>query len=105
MIPGVILHLANDLPIMVDMEQLPLPSDRMIQCTNVRTVDGKRPSFVQDRNSTFVFPLEVIRLIEVPADGKSVGATVLELVPEAAPPTAAPDDEPDEGLLARIREI
>lgn len=90
---------------MVDMEQLPAPSDRMIQCTNVRTVDGKRPSFVQDSDSTFVFPLDVIRLIEVPAEGTSVGATVLELVPEAAPPSPAPDEEPDEGLLARIREI
>ena len=30
----------------------PRPSDRLLKCTNVRTVDGKRPPFVHDANST-----------------------------------------------------
>lgn len=106
MITGIIVHLVNDLPVLVDMDELPAPGDRFIRCTNVRTVDGKRPSFVHDRNGTFLIPLEVIRLIEAPAEGAMAGHPALSIVPEAAPPPAPPpDEEPDEDLLARIREI
>jgi len=66
-ISNVILHLNNDLPILVDLEELPGPAERNVRCTNVRTVDGKRPNFVHDRESTFVFPMAMIRLIEAPA--------------------------------------
>ncbi len=55
-ITNVILHLINDLPVVVDLEALPAGGDLSVTCTNVRTVDGKRPPFVHDRNSTFVFP-------------------------------------------------
>ena len=107
---GVIIHLENDLPIVVDMEELPHGSDRVIHCTNVRTVDGKRPAFVHDRNSTFVFPLGVIRLIEAPAqddaarvamsDHDQAGATT-----SSALSPATVDEEPDQDLLARIRQV
>ena len=58
-ITNVIIHLMNELPIVVDVDALPAGADRSIRCTNVRTVDGKRPSYVHDRNSTFVFPAGV----------------------------------------------
>ena len=106
MITNVIVHLQNDLPVMVDMEALPEASDRSIRCTNVRTVDGKRPQFVHDRHSTFVFPMSMIRLIEVPADGTQQGSTAIVLPDPNAPPPLPPpleDDEPDDDLLARIR--
>ena len=110
-ITGVIIHLENDLPIMADLEELPSGSDRVVRCTNVRTVDGKRPSFVHDKHSTFVFPLSVVRLIEAPA--KSMQAIELpepaERLPideiEVAIPEPALDEEPDESLLERIRSI
>jgi hypothetical protein len=107
-ITGVIVHLENDLPIVVDLEQLPQPTDRMIMCTNVRTVDGKRPSFVNDKHATYIFPLEVIRLIEAPPDGAASTAVAFDETPMPALPPAleeAPDEEPDEDLLARIRSI
>jgi hypothetical protein len=107
-ITGVIVHLENDLPIMVDLEDMPQPSDRLIRCTNVRTVDGKRPSFVNDKRSTFIFPLEVIRLIEAPAEGSRPAHVALDEQSVAEMPPAveeAPDEEPDEDLLARIRSI
>ena len=114
MITGVIIHLENDLPIVVDLEQLPQPGDRMIMCTNVRTVDGKRPSFVNDKKGTFIFPLEGIRLIEAPSEsGSRVGSIAFDNdesqtpAPQSPPPAAEDvgDEEPDQDLLARIRSI
>jgi hypothetical protein len=110
MFHGIIVHLNNDLPIIVDMDELPAPGDRMIRCTNVRTVDGKRPAFVHERGSTFIFPLAIIRLIEVPelSDGSGIAVQ-----PEYEPRTSAVhepaldeiDEEAEEDLLARIRQI
>jgi hypothetical protein len=104
-IPNCIVHLNNDLPILVDLESLPSGPDRSIRCTNVRTIDGKRPAFVHDSKSTFVFPLSVIRLIE--ARRESLDPTGAMQEPEA-PAAEEPDlfdEEPDEDLLAKIRSI
>ena len=60
-VPNVIIHLLNDLPIVADVQALPSGADRNVRCTNVRTVDGKRPSFVHDPSSTFVFPMSAAR--------------------------------------------
>lgn len=105
-ISNVIVHLINDLPVVVDIEELPSGSDRSIRCTNVRTVDGKRPAFIHDRHSTFVFPLSVIRLIEAPQAGSQTAEDfeAQEPLPALSLPQA-PDEEPDEDLLARIRSV
>ena len=105
-ITNVILHLLNDLPVVVDMEALPSGGDRVVTCTNVRTVDGKRPAFVHDRNSTFVFPMSGIRLIEAPLEGSDARTDfeAQEPLPELPPPENV-DEEPDEDLLARIRSV
>lgn len=109
MITGVIVHLANDLPIMVDLEELPAGGDRTIRCTNVRTMDGKRPGFVHERHSTFILPLGIIRAIEVPRQG---GAQVsehdrpaVETQRATQPTVETVEEEPEEDLLARIRQI
>jgi hypothetical protein len=105
-IKNVIIHMANDLPILADLEQLPSGGDRSITCTNIRTTDGKRPAFVTDQHSTFVFPLSVIRLIEARKESLEPRSDALE--PETAPVSAEPevlDEEPDEDLLAKIRSI
>lgn len=105
MIANVIIHLNNDLPILADVEELPSGPDRSITCTNVRTIDGKRPAFVHDPKSTFVFPLSVIRLIEARRESLSPLGAVEE--PEEPETQAADawDEEPDEDLLAKIRSI
>ncbi|MGI8928031.1 MAG: hypothetical protein ACR2H0_01005 [Candidatus Limnocylindrales bacterium] len=106
MISNVIVHLINDLPILVDLDVLPAPTDRSIRCTNVRTVDGKRPSFIHDRHSTFVFPMSVVRLIEAPAEESEVSEDLSDSsAPLALSPPVAMDEEPDEDLLARIRSV
>ena len=106
MITNVILHLANDLPVVVDLEALPSGGDLSVTCTNVRGVDGKRPPFVHDRHSTFVIPLERIRVIEAPNEGSDARSDfeAQEPLPELAPPVVV-DEEPDEDLLARIRSV
>ncbi len=110
MIKTVIVHLANELPILVDLLEAPSPTAQSVRCTNVRTIDGKRPSFVNDPKSTFVFPWHVIRLIEVPASATAAQTADTRVAtttqPEAPVPHAEPlDEEPDADLLARIRSV
>lgn len=95
---------------MVDLLEAPSPTAQSVRCTNVRTVDGKRPTFVNDPKSVFVFPWHLIRLMEVPGaptaaqtEDKRVATTTQ---PEPPPPPVEPlDEEPDADLLARIRSI
>jgi hypothetical protein len=117
-IKSVIVHLTGELPIMVDLYEAPGPEATSMRCTNVRTVDGKRPAFINDPRATFLLPLHLIRLMEVPAgavatpevDGSVVvsdphGAVGQEEEPLDDPEPALLDEEPDEDLLARIRSI
>jgi len=109
-IKSVIVHLHNELPILVDLFEAPEPHAQTVSCTNVRGVDGKRPTFVHDPKAIFVFPWHLIRLIEMPSgpteaqkDDKRVALTPQ---PEAVVPEfELPDEEPDEDLLARIRSV
>ena len=112
-IQGVIVHLENDLPILVYVEELPGPADQMVRCTNVRTIDGKRPAFVHDRHSTFLLPLKMIRLLEVPTlsnhsavatqDDEDIRTQTQQH--EAEPEVEGMDEEAEEDFLARIRSI
>jgi hypothetical protein len=113
-ITGVIVHIENELPIMADIEELPAPTDMLVRCMNVRTVDGKRPAFAHDLKSTFIFPIGVIRLIEVPEHSQSRMMAVSgqpddvddeQLSPQGQLLDDGADEEPDEDLLARIRQI
>lgn len=105
MIPNVYVHLVNELPLLVDVLELPGPDDRNLRCTNVRTVDGKRPTFVHDPHSTFVIPMAQVRMLEAPSVTHVVADTSVTVVPEGGqhPPPPLPEEEPDEDLLARIR--
>jgi len=109
-ISGVIIHLENQLPILVDLIELPGPQDLVVRCTNVRAVDGKRPQFVHDRNSTFIFPITMIRLIEAPAMSDEAALVADDTPfglddPAARPPSDGFDEEAAEDFLARIRQI
>ena len=66
MVHDVIVHIANEQPIMADLLVLPLSSDTNLICTNVRTMNGTKPVFVSFQDSTFAFPLIHIRFIEIP---------------------------------------
>jgi hypothetical protein len=86
--------------------------------TNLRSLDGKRPIFVDDSASIFIFAYHRISFIEIPASSVA-GADQVAQVPVAAVVTAAvaaaansahgsdkePDLEIDEDFLRRIREV
>jgi hypothetical protein len=98
-----ILHLLNDQPLAVDLLDEPKPGDSAVICTNVRTIDGKRPVFIDFTDSTFVFPMASVRFVEVPtgADDQERARAVA-----AAAETAeeSEDLEIDEDFLRRVRE-
>ena len=124
MIRDVVLHMAGDLPLLADIESLPTAGDATLICTNLRTVDRKKPVSVDHVDSVFIVPLLFIRFIEIPRDAiarSGLGGPAPGGVPrppalgagEALSPSAAEgrpesepleDLEPDEDLLRRIRE-
>ena len=112
MIRNAVLHLNGEQPVVVDLFELPEAVDLGVRCTNMRTLDGKRPVFIDDIKAVFFFPYEAVRFVEIPA--RSLVGTALEVqvdepvavtVP-AAPETLEDDNlEIDEDFLRRIREV
>jgi hypothetical protein len=111
-IRNVVLHLNNEQPVVVDLFELPTSVDLGVRCTNMRTLDGKRPVFIDAIDSVFFFPYLHVRFVEIPP--RSLVGTELEVAVEVALPAAMPeaastdDDESleiDEDFLRRIREV
>ena len=93
----VVVHLLSDQPVVADVAENPKPGDVTLICTNVRTLDGRRPVFIDRSDSTFVFPYAGIRFVEIPST--VAGAR------EAEPVAAEPDElEIDEDFLRRVRD-
>jgi hypothetical protein len=112
MIRNVVLHLNNEQPVVVDLFELPEAVDLGVRCTNMRTLDGKRPVFIDDIKAVFFFPYEAVRFVEIPA--RSLIGTELEVqvdepvavtVPAAAETLDDDNLEIDEDFLRRIREV
>jgi hypothetical protein len=114
-IRNVVLHLANEQPLVADLYELPTAGDVGLRCTNLRMLDGKRPIFVDDSASIFFFPYHRLTFVEVPlrsAAGTDLGDMApLPVAVSGPPPDAAgePEDdgelEIDEDFLRRIREV
>lgn len=133
MIHNVCIHISNEQPLLADLYDLPIASDAGLVCTNVRSMDGKRPIFIDSSAATFFFPYHVIRFLEIPEGSFHPGLTrggPTEAIPLARPisePATEPgsllpvvvgvrseqpgpgdpedDLEIDEGFLQRIRDI
>ena len=133
MIRNVILHLHSELPMKADIEALPTANDAGLLCTNLRTLEGRKPVSTEFLDSVFLIPYNVIRFIEIPraaihesgldqdlppaapelpaaAEAVPAGTNVL-VTPPPMPQPAAPeaeaeleDLEVDAELLRRIRE-
>jgi len=91
----------NDQPLAVELLEEPSPSDVAILCTNPRTIDGKKPVFIDYSSSTFLFPMSAIRFVEVLRLGED-GQQVTPMVSES--PAEPEDLEIDEDFLRRVRE-
>jgi hypothetical protein len=112
MIRNAVLHLSGEQPVVVDLFELPEAVDLGVRCTNMRTLDGKRPVFIDDIKAVFFFPYEAVRFVEIPA--RSLIGTELEVQVEDPVAVTVPaeaetldDDnlEIDEDFLRRIREV
>jgi hypothetical protein len=110
-IKNVVIHLINEQPMLADIEALPMPSDVAFVCTNLRTMNGTRPVFVDHSDSTFVFPYAHIRFVELPTGTPGPGRggpgdRQRAQAPEpAAPPPPEEELEIDEDFLKRVRDI
>ncbi len=92
----VVVHLLNDQPVIADVAEEPKPGDVTLICRNVKTLDGRRPVFIDRSDSTFVFPYAGIRFVEIPSGTGPAREVDVE----------AEDDELeiDEDFLRRVRE-
>lgn len=111
MIRNVVIHIANEQPLVADLYEMPTAADVSLVCTNVRMLDGKKPIFIDHQTSVFSFPYTNIRFIEIlasaatgmpeaPTDERD--AVAAGAVEDAEP---EPDLELDEDFLRRIREV
>ncbi len=128
MIRNVVVHLANEQPLLADLFDLPVASEAGLLCTNLRAVDGKRPVFVDQSENTFFFPYLVIRFLEIPtgavarhqpdgvsvrgtrgdeadAPGSDAGSTLPAVIESWDGGPADLGDDIDEDFLRRIREV
>ncbi|MHB8398219.1 MAG: hypothetical protein ACYDCI_04710 [Candidatus Limnocylindrales bacterium] len=113
MIRDAVVHLNNEQPLIADLYEMPDTKDVALACTNLRTLDGKRPVFVNDSAARFLFPLQFIRFIEIPLRRRATDPAPDEMLALPGPGSAgAPDEravesdlEIDEDFLKRIRDI
>jgi hypothetical protein len=117
-----VLHINNEQPLLADLFEAPSPGDVGLRCTNLRSLNGKRPVFVDDIASIFFFPYLHIRFVEIPPGAISGSDPALALATEEADDragrdaTEAPDGsaeqedaegdlEISEDFLRRVREV
>jgi hypothetical protein len=114
LIKNAVIHLLNEQPVLADLYEMPQPRDQGLVCTNLRTMDGKRPVFIERIDGVFFFPYIHVRFLEIPTG--STGLPEIEapapkkLSAEAAAAAAAAaeaesDVELDEDFLRRIRDV
>ena len=104
MIRNAVVHILNEQPLVVDLFEAPTPADVGLLCTNVRTLAGKRPVFIDRIDSTFYFPYDQIRFVEIVPTGDGPAGMPPEPAAEAAPEPEA-DLEIDEEFLRRVRDL
>jgi hypothetical protein len=104
MIRGAAVPMIGEQPLLVDLETMPSPADAALVCTNMRNTSGKRPSFIDAIDSTFVVPYSQIRFIEIPIEALGDQALGLSAAYELDG-DEEPELELDEDLMRRVREV
>ncbi len=111
----------NEQPLVCDLRELPDTADVGLLCTNLRLVDGRKPTFIDATDSWFLIPYHIIRFVEMPLASVEAGER-LALPPGPILAPGEGDDEDDESgdesddedellddaseeLLQRIREV
>lgn len=83
MIKGAVIHFASEQPLVCDLRALPTAADNCITITNLRYVDGRKPSFIDHAGSWFLYPLSGLRFIEIPA--AAMAGSDLPALPSGVP--------------------
>ena len=65
MIRDVVLHINNEQPLRADLFELPEGDTVLLRCTNVRTLSGTKPIFIDDLDSIIFLPMLHLRFIEI----------------------------------------
>lgn len=65
-----IIHIANEEPVMAEVEELPATTDQVVYCTNPRRRDGKDLHYVLPEVQTIILPWWRINFIEVMPSGE-----------------------------------
>lgn len=102
MIRNAVIHIANEQPLVADLLRMPEAGDQGLLCTNLRTLSGSRPVFIDDSASTFFFPYRFIRFLEIPRSAAEGSADAAGTV--VAPVEPEEDLDLDEDFLRRVRE-
>lgn len=107
MIRDAVIHMQGEQPLMADLPELPSAGSVCLVCTNLRTVDGKRPVFIDRGDHTFVIPLNHIRFIEIADQAPRPDADQHPEEDEVLQLPAGEDAELalDEDFLRRVREV
>ena len=111
-IRNAVLHIANEQPLIADLFEMPGPADLGLRLTNLRALDGRKPIFIDDMRSVFLFPYHRLTFIEIPAQSVAGSDLPVEMpvpvgagVPDAAAPAEDEAElEIDEDFLRRVRE-
>jgi hypothetical protein len=68
--PSVVIHIANEDPIMGEISELPDPSDQSVLVKNPRRRDGKDLHYLQANVTEVIWPMSRIAFIEVLPSGE-----------------------------------
>ncbi len=93
MIRDAVIHMQNEQPLVCDLREMPDARDLGLLCTNLRLVDGRKPTFIDATDSWFVIPYHIIRFVELPLSSVEAGE---RLALPAGRIVERSDDEEDE---------
>jgi hypothetical protein len=103
-IRNVVVHIINEQPLLADLYDVPSASDAGLLCTNLRSMDGKRPVFIDRIENTFFFPYRAIRFLEITSGAlerhraeSGAGAPAVSAAPDSAAPGVPVGAAPEEG--------
>src|SRR3989304_7568663 len=96
----------NEQPFMADLFEMPTAADAGLLCTNIRPLAGRRPVFVDQIDSVFLFPYLNLRFLEIKPGSDGAPGPRAGVEADPAPEPAGPDgdQEIDEGFPRRIAE-
>ena len=111
MIRDVVLHINSEQPLRADLFELPEGDTVLLRCTNVRTLNGTKPIFIDDLSSIIFFPMLHLRFIEILPAPDGNGHLALGPGEERVPGEAGiakhdleEDLQIDEDFLRRVRD-